>query len=114
MVLSPDRPRLLLPGLKPPDPFLETYLVRPGGASVVPLREGDRLTIRDRDGGAIVELTALAPDGTDDGQALGIIAEAPAETLRSLVSSGAQGAGAVIRALAALGLRPDQAMAARL
>ena len=61
MVLSTDRPRLLLPGLKPPDPFLETYLVRPGGATVLQLRDGDRLTICDRDGGAIVELSAIAP-----------------------------------------------------
>ena len=114
MVLSTDRPRLLLPGLKPPDPFLETYLVRPGGATVLQLREGDRITIRDRDGGAVVELTALAPDGTDDGAALGITTEAPAETLRSLVSSDADGAQDVIETMTELGLKPDQAMAAKL
>ena len=26
---TPDRPRLLVPGLKAPDPFLETYLSGP-------------------------------------------------------------------------------------
>src|SRR5690242_14374405 len=114
MVMTPDRPRLLLPGLKPPDPFLETYLVRPGGATVVTLRAGDRITLRDREGGGSVELTALAPDGSDDGRALGISAEAPASTLRSLVGSDAEGAREVTRAVATLGLALTEARAARL
>src|SRR5438105_4908612 len=114
MVLSPDRPRLLLPGLKPPDPFLETYLVRPGGATVLQVREGDRIAIRDRDGGGSVEVTAVAPDGSDDGSALGIAADAPAQAIRWLIGSHADGAPEVIDALAAAGVRPDQARAARL
>ena len=31
------RPKLILPGLLPPDPFLETYLVRAGGATTLEL-----------------------------------------------------------------------------
>jgi aminomethyltransferase len=112
--ISSERPRLLLPGLKPPDPFLETYLVRPGGATVVPLRGGDRLTIRDPDGGGLVELSALAPDGSADGAAIGIVADTPATTLRSLIASDATGASPLVTELAALGLRPDAARAARL
>jgi aminomethyltransferase len=114
MALSTDRPRLLTPGLRPVDPYLETYLVRPGGATAFALRAGDRLTVRDPDGGGTVEVTALAPDGSDDGAALGIVADAPATVLRSLIGSAADGAQDVVRTLASFGLRPTEARAATL
>jgi aminomethyltransferase len=112
--IGTERPRLLLPGLRPPDPFLETYLVRPGGATVLSLNGGDRVTVADREGGGSAEISVLAPDGSDDGGALGIDAEAPATVLRSLLASDATGAGEVVAALAASGLRPDEARAAAL
>src|SRR5207247_1246517 len=52
MAVSTNRPRLLVPGLKPSDPYLETYVVRPGGATVLTLRPDDRVTLVDREGGA--------------------------------------------------------------
>ena len=114
MALATERPRLLLPGFRPPDPFLETYLVRPGGATVFAVRTGDRVTVRDPDGGGTVELTALAPDGSDDGAALGLVADAPATVLRSLIANTEDGAQEVVRALASFGLRPTEAHAAPL
>src|SRR5947207_751456 len=77
MVLLPDRPRLLLPGLKAPDPFLETYLVRPGGASESFLTGRDAVVVIAQplgpsvvEGGApqsdlIVEVRRTAPRSAD-------------------------------------------------
>ena len=58
-------------GLLPEDPFLETYLVRPGGATVVALGADERLTVVDSYGGQVAELTVLSPEGADDAGALG-------------------------------------------
>ena len=46
-----SRPRLLVPGLVPVDPSRETYRVTPGGTTIVALEPGDRLTVRDIQGG---------------------------------------------------------------
>ncbi len=54
------------PGLLPEDPYLETYLVRPGGATVVALEPDERLTVVDSYGGQVAELTVLSPEGADD------------------------------------------------
>jgi aminomethyltransferase len=114
MVTMSERPRLLLPGLRPPDPFLETFLVRPGGATVVLLHGGDRLTVRDREGGARAEVTALAPGGGEDPGALGMSGDAPGTVLRALVGSGADGAQDIVDALAASGVNAADARAALL
>ena len=71
MAISSGRRSLTVPGLLPEDPFLERYWVRPGGATVLALEGDDRVTIRDPDGGQVAEVTALAPDGSEDAAALG-------------------------------------------
>ena len=114
MAISSGRRSLTVPGLLPEDPFLERYWVRPGGATVLALEGDDRVTIRDPDGGQVAEVTALAPDGSDDAAALGARADAPATVLRSLIGSGADGAGDVIDALAGHGLNPTGTTAVRL
>ncbi|GEL17386.1 DUF1989 domain-containing protein [Pseudonocardia asaccharolytica] len=81
------RPRLIAPGLLSPEPGLETYWVRPGGVTGVRLRGGDELTVVDRQGRQRAELTVLAPDGSPDGAALGIVPDGPATTLRALAAS---------------------------
>ena len=106
MAISSGRRSLTVPGLLPEDPFLERYWVRPGGATVLALEGDDRLTIRDPDGGQVAEVTALAPDGSEDAAALGARADSPATVLRSLIGSGAEGAGDVIDALPGHGLDP--------
>ena len=72
MAIETTRPKLLLPGLRPPDPSLELYRVRPGGATVLALNPDDRFTVIDRDGGQVAEVTTLSPDGLDAADAIGI------------------------------------------
>lgn len=114
MAIDATRPKLLLPGLRPPDPSLERYWVRPGGATVVALEPGDRFTVIDRDGGQTAEVTALTPDGLEASDAIGARADAPATVLRSLTSSATDGARDVLADLAARGLDPMEATAATL
>src|SRR5919108_3997817 len=111
MAISTARPRLLLPGLLPPDPFRERYWVRPGGAAVISLEPDDRLTVTDPDGGQTAEVTVLSHDGRNDPAAIGATADAPATVLRSRSATGGE---EMIAALAARGLDPTQAAAARL
>jgi aminomethyltransferase len=110
----PGGSKMLIGGLRPADPFLETYWVRPGGATVVALAADDRITITDVDGGQPAEVTALAPDGAPAEAALGAAADAPATVLRALVASAAAGASDVVTDLARRGLDPTNAMAVRL
>ena len=91
-------------GLLPEDPFLETYLVRPGGATVVALEPDERLTVVDSYGGQVAELTVLSPEGADDAGALGTRADAPATVLRELVRNG----NGFLQQLAAPKLRPGR------
>ena len=103
----------LIGGLRPSDPYLETYLARPGGLTVMVLGPGDRVTVTDVDGGQPAELTALSPDGAEVPDAIGITADAPATVLRALVAAASDGASHVLADLASRGLDPTQAMAAR-
>jgi hypothetical protein len=95
MAIALDRPTLLTPGLKPADPRFESWWVRPGGATVVRVRPGDRLTVRDPDGGQPAEVTVLDAEGGEDAAALGARADAPATDSSGSwrASSGATGAG---------------------
>jgi aminomethyltransferase len=106
--------KALIGGLRPADPFLETYWVRPGGATVVALGPEDRVTITDVDGGQPAEVTVLAPEGGEVPDAIGATADAPATVLRALVASVADGAPEVVEDLAARGLNPTEAMAVSL
>ena len=105
MAIDANRPRLI-PGLLPPDPFLERYWVRPGGATVIGLEPDDRITVIDPDGGQAAEVTVLGPDARDDATAIGAKADSPATLLRSLLSSEPDGARDVVEALTARGLDP--------
>jgi aminomethyltransferase len=97
-------------GLLPEDPFLETHLVRAGGATVLVLEPDERLTVVDAYGGQVAELTVLSPEGADDAGALGARADAPATVLRELVRNG----NGFLRRLAAPRLEPEEALAVRL
>jgi aminomethyltransferase len=100
----------LLGALLPEDPFLETYLVRSGGATVVSLAPDERLTVIDSYGGQIAELTVLSPEGVDDAGAIGVRADAPATVLRGLVRDG----DGFVRKLPGPRLDPEAALAVRL
>jgi aminomethyltransferase len=109
MATGTDRPKLLVPGLKPYDPAFESHWVRPGGATVLLIKPDDRVTIVDNDGSQQAELTVLSPDGRDDSGALGAKADAPASVLRDLVAK-AEG-DSFLGDLHARGLDPSEANA---
>src|SRR3954452_20783669 len=123
MAIALDRPTLLTPGLKPVDPSFESWWVRPGGATVVAVRPGDRLTVRDPDGGQPAEITVLDAQGAEDAAAIGARADAPATVLVAALRNGRAGPVAARRKgrgapfLADLhprGLEPHDARAIRL
>jgi aminomethyltransferase len=94
------RPRLILPGLREHDPTRETYRVRRGSVTVVELQPDDRLTILDRDGGQLAEVTVVTIDGREDYAAIGARGNgAPASMLRRLTGAAGDGAEAVVAAL---------------
>jgi len=99
-------------GLLPEDPFLETYLVRPGGATVFALAPDERVTVVDKDGGQVAEVTVLDASGRDDAAALGASADAPATVVREAL--GGRNGSLLGGELAARGLDPADARAMRL
>lgn len=103
MTISIERPRLLLPGLLPREPGLETYWVRPAAVTAVRLGAGDRITVVDRQGRQPAELTVL-PE-----RALGATTDAPATVIRSLPAD-----SPVLAALVEHGADPSAARAALL
>ena len=104
-------PTTLVSGVKPVDRSFESWWVRPGSATAVELRPGDRVTVIDPDGGQVAELTALAPDGREDLAALGATADADASVVRALAANG--GGDGFLEVLHARGLRPHDARALR-
>jgi aminomethyltransferase len=106
------RPALLEPGLRPVDRSLESHWVRPGAATAVRLEPGDRLTVLNRDGGQVAELTVLDLEGSEDAAAVGAQLDGEASVLRGLVGNG--GADGFLAELHAGGLVPDDARALRL
>ena len=100
----------MVTGLLPEDPLVETYLVRPGGATVVTLEPDERLTVIDTHGGQVAEVTVLSPEGRDDTAAIGASADAPASVLRDLV----RGGDGLLRSLVLPRLDPERALAIRL
>ena len=102
----------LIRGLLPEDPFLETYLVRPGGATVFALGPDERMAVVDKDGGQIAEVTVLDSAGRDDAAALGANADAPATVVREALRD--RDGSLLIRELASRGVDPTDAKAVRL
>jgi aminomethyltransferase len=114
MAIALDRPTLITPGLKPVDPSFESWWVRPGGATVVSVRPGDRMTVRDPDGGQPAEITVLDAEGANDAAALGARADAPATVLTAAVNSAHPPAHGFLAELHRRGLKPHDARAIRL
>ncbi|MEY2535624.1 MAG: hypothetical protein QOF29_3534 [bacterium] len=88
MAVATERPTLITPGLRPVDPRLQSWWVRPRGATVVRVLPGDRLTVRDPHGGQPAELTVLDAEGGEDAAALGARADAPATVIRAALAGG--------------------------
>jgi hypothetical protein len=95
--------------LLPEDPFVETYLVRPGGATVFALAPDERVTVVDAHGGQVAELTALDEAGRDAAEALGAKADAPATVVREAFRS--RNGSLLADELGSRGLDPAEATA---
>jgi aminomethyltransferase len=102
---------ILLGGLKLPDPGYERYPVRAGGASFVRLEPEDTLTLTNVHGAQRAEVTVLC-GGREDGEALEITHDAPAEFLQAL--SDGDPASPFIVKLHAAGLNAAAARCARI
>ncbi len=81
------RPRLREPGLLRLESGTERYRVRGGGATVVALSAGDRITITDLEGRQRCELLVFSRDGSEDAAALGARADGWPEGLARVLSS---------------------------
>jgi aminomethyltransferase len=97
-------PPSLVGGLRPVDRSFESWWVRPGSATAVELHAGDRVTIRDPDGGQLAEVTVVP-------EALGLRMDAPATVLRGLLEGGEDG---LLSQLHSRGLTPESVRAAPL
>jgi aminomethyltransferase len=102
----------LIRGLLPEDPFLETYLVRPGGATVFALGPDERMTVVDTRGSQAAEVTVLGEDGRDDAAALEAKADTPATVVRAALAE--RNGSLLAHELGSRGLDPAEAVAIRL
>ncbi|HLE98705.1 MAG TPA: DUF1989 domain-containing protein, partial [Gaiellaceae bacterium] len=102
----------LVRGLLPQDPFVETYLVRPGGATVFALGPDERMTVVDTHGGQSAEVSVLGVDGRDDAAALAAKADAPATVIRAAMVD--RDGSLLARELGSRGLDPSDAEAIHL
>ena len=102
----------LVRGLLPEDPFLETYIVRPGGATVFALGPDERMTVVDTRGDQAAEVSVLGPGGRDDAAALDAKADAPATVMRAALAD--RNGSLLAHELGSRGLDPADATAIRL
>ena len=102
----------LVRGLLPEDPFVETYLVRPGGATVFALGPDERMTIVDTRGSQAAEVSVLGADGRDDAAAVDAKADAPATVIRAALAD--RNGSLLAHELGSRGLDPAEATAIRL
>ncbi|HXQ42752.1 MAG TPA: DUF1989 domain-containing protein [Candidatus Udaeobacter sp.] len=109
-----ERPRLLEPGLPRFEPGTERYRIAGGGAVVVALSAGDRLTLIDLEGRQRAEVAVFSPAGAEDPAALGLSAKGPAEGISRLLAGRDEGARNVSAVLRARGLPRGIARAADL
>ena len=79
---------VLLPGMPTLGFGVERYVAEGGGATVFSLEPGDRVTVRDREGRQAAEISAFAPTGSADMEALGVTATGTAEGLKAILGTG--------------------------
>jgi aminomethyltransferase len=98
-IRAQSHPRLLVPGLPKWEPNVERYRVQGGGAVVVAIAPGDRLTVRDPEGRQSGELVCFAADGGEGSAILGARATAEPQGLIELVRREVPGAVKIRRQL---------------
>ena len=112
--MSPPSPRILEPGLRLLPPGTERYVIRGGGATVLPLRAGDRLEVVDPEGRQRAELVAFDGKGNADAGILGMRASGAAQALAAMAGSADEEAKRVAASLRSRGLELSGARAAHL
>ena len=111
--VPPLVPRLSEPGLRRLPPGTERYVVRGGGATVVPLRAGDTVEIVDPEGRQPGELVAFDDAGRADVGMLGMRPSGGTGALAALLAGRSEGARRIAASLRERGLRAEDAKAAR-
>jgi aminomethyltransferase len=113
-VAAAVRPRLREPGLLRLDPGTERYRVRGGGATVLALNAGDRITITDVEGCQPCELFVFTSDGHEAAESLGVRSQGNATGLDSILADDGADSQYLGAALQQRGISLGEARAARL
>ena len=115
---GPPRPsRILTPRNLVRHHGQERHVVAGGGAALVRIAAGDRLTVVNDEGGQPAEIVAAALDGRIDAAILGEAANAAAEGLKAMLAAGeaaGEGLGRLRRGIGARGIDLGRAGALRL
>ncbi len=89
VIPGPPRPSAIIrPGGFSLQAGTERYTVSGGGALLVEIEAGDKVTIANAEGGQACELVALDKDGRSDAAILGVIGNSVAAGLKALLLSG--------------------------
>src|SRR6185369_4965162 len=96
------------------EPGTERYRVRGGGATVVALSAGDRITITDVEGRQRCEMSIFSPTGREDAAGLGARADVRSQGLAALLETSEEDARAVLAALRQHGIEARGALAVQL
>lgn len=113
-IVSPQRPRVLVPGLPALDPGVERHLVRGGGVLAVGLEPGDAVELVDLEGLQTAEIVLFAPDGADALGDLGLPSDGPPSGIQRILSAGREDSGRVLAGLRRRGLDLGRVRCARL
>ncbi len=97
-----ERAGVLTPGLPILPAGVERYPIPGGGSRAVPIRQGDKITVQDREGLQPVELVFFAPDGRSDAGMIGAAGGRDPAGLKAALLGDPSGAR-VVRALDAAG-----------
>lgn len=103
-VVSPNRPKVIEPGMPALDSGVERYQIKGGGAIVVVMDAGDRLEVTDVEGRQPGELIVFSPAGKNDAGALGVKATLAPKGLQAILSRDREDSKRVRAGLAQRGL----------
>ena len=114
-VAGPPRPSAIYrPGMRLLPPGVERYTIKGGGAAVVTLHQGDRISVTDVEGLQPCELIVANQQGHVDPGLLGETASTPADGLRTVLQSATESARSIERTLGRHGIDLSAACAIRL
>ncbi|MBC8050346.1 MAG: urea carboxylase-associated family protein, partial [Chitinophagales bacterium] len=113
-LVSPLRPKTLMPGGSALEPGVERYVLKGGGSMVFSIDAGDEIELALLEGGQGLEIMAFAPSGKSDAAALGLTARHEAKGVHAILASGSEDADRTRFGLFRRGVDIGAAKAARL